>query len=196
MTSIEYPVRRRPPDEKQPGPGTRGRRWPPSRSLLERLVKEATGDAYGDSEQRTAFLSVLQDSLGLPFDTLVLGAPVTVERVDLTPAEEIVAICRRGRERQAIPILNLPLPSPRPEQVRSGLKPTGTGRADNSDRVARRHHGHPDGHLIPSARVGGIRPLLASRCKQMVPEPGLEPGLPCGKGILRQRGKGGESRLS
>ena len=28
---------------------------------------------------------------------------------------EIVAICRRGRERQKVPILDLPLPEPRPE---------------------------------------------------------------------------------
>ena len=37
-----------------------------------------------------------------------------VERVDLNDAEEIVAVCRRERERQLIPILNLPLPSPPP----------------------------------------------------------------------------------
>jgi len=81
---------------------------------LERLVEEAIVDAYGDSEQRTAFLTVLQDSLDLPFETLVLGVPVTVEQVDLTLADEIVAICRRGRTRQPLPILDLPLPSPPP----------------------------------------------------------------------------------
>ena len=35
-------------------------------------------------------------------------------RVDLNDADEIVAICRRGRQRQLIPILNLPLPDPPP----------------------------------------------------------------------------------
>jgi len=81
---------------------------------LERLIEEAIIDAYGDSEQRTAFLTVLQDNLDLPFETLVLGVPVRVERVDLSPADEIVAICRRGTTRQAVPILDLPLPSPPP----------------------------------------------------------------------------------
>jgi hypothetical protein len=33
---------------------------------------------------------------------------------DLNDAEEIVAICRRRRQRQLIPIVNLPLPSPPP----------------------------------------------------------------------------------
>jgi len=35
-------------------------------------------------------------------------------RIDITQDEQIVAICRRGRSRQAIPILDLPLSDPRP----------------------------------------------------------------------------------
>jgi len=77
-------------------------------------MAEATVDAYGDSEQRVGFQAMLEESLVLPFETDVLGVRVTVERIDLTDAEEIVAICRRGRDRQAIPVLELPLPSPRP----------------------------------------------------------------------------------
>jgi hypothetical protein len=44
----------------------------------------------------------------------VLGVPVTVKGVDLTERDEIVAICRRGQFRRAIPILDLLLPSPSP----------------------------------------------------------------------------------
>ena len=93
--------------------GTVGK-WPPSKARLERLVEEAMLDAYGEAEQRTGFLSALEDHLDLPFETSVLGVAVTVETVDVTEAGEIVAICRRGRERQAIPILDLPLPAPLP----------------------------------------------------------------------------------
>lgn len=78
-------------------------------------MEEAIVDAYNESEQRCGFFTILEEHLALPFDTEVLGVPVTVEKVDLTEAEEIVAICRRGRERQAIPILDLALPSPPPE---------------------------------------------------------------------------------
>jgi hypothetical protein len=46
--------------------------------------------------------------------TEILGTPVGVERVDLNDAEEIEAICRRGRQRQKTPIRDLPLPSPPP----------------------------------------------------------------------------------
>jgi len=93
---------------------TRGR-WPAlSADQLDRLIATATIDAYGESEQRTGFLTMLEGSLKLPFETTVLGVGVLVERIDLTAAEEIVAICRRGRNRQALPILELPLPTPLP----------------------------------------------------------------------------------
>ena len=49
-----------------------------------------------------------------PRSDTVLGVTVTVEGVDMTRDEQIVAICRRGRSRQRIPILDLPLPGPRP----------------------------------------------------------------------------------
>ena len=52
--------------------------------------------------------------LAVPFKTMVLGVAVTVERVDLNQREEIVAVCRRDRIRQTVPILDLPLPSPPP----------------------------------------------------------------------------------
>jgi Calcium binding len=81
---------------------------------LEALIEEAIVDAYGESEQRMGFLCILQEHLAGPFSTPVLGELVRVERIDLNDAEEIVAICRRQRHRQLIPILNLPLPSPPP----------------------------------------------------------------------------------
>ena len=93
---------------------TTTRRWPPSRSRLEQLIEEAITDAYDESEQRTAFLTLIADRLALPFETKVLDMMVTVEQVNLGMADDIVAICRRGKKQQAIPILDLPLPRPRP----------------------------------------------------------------------------------
>jgi hypothetical protein len=81
---------------------------------LKALIEEAIIDAYGESEQRVGFVTMLEEQLAVPFTTEILGAPVRVERIDLNDADEIVAICRRGRERQRIPLLNLPLPSPPP----------------------------------------------------------------------------------
>jgi len=58
---------------------------------------------------------MLEERLGLPFETEVLGVSVTVERIDMTDDEQIVAICRRGRSRQSVPILDVPLPKLLPE---------------------------------------------------------------------------------
>jgi hypothetical protein len=54
-------------------------RWPPPKELLEQLVEEAVVDAYGDSEQRTGFLTMLEENVAFPFETEVLRVPVTVE---------------------------------------------------------------------------------------------------------------------
>ena len=96
------------------GPGAGRRRWPPSGTRLKQLIAEAIVDAYDDSEQRVGFLTMLEEGLSLPFETDMLGVRVTVERIDLNEAEEVVAICRHGRSSQAIPLVDLPLPSPRP----------------------------------------------------------------------------------
>ncbi len=90
------------------------RRWPPGRAELRALIEEATVDAYEESEQRTGFYTMIEAKLRLPFETELLGVEVTVERVDLTDADEIVAVCRRGSKRQEVPILDLPLPKPLP----------------------------------------------------------------------------------
>lgn len=86
-----------------------------SNTKIKRLIEEATVDAYNESEQLVGFLSMIEDSLALPFTTRVLDVDVLVERIDMTAANEIVAVCRRGRTRQAIPILELPLPRPAPK---------------------------------------------------------------------------------
>ena len=83
-----------------------------SAEKLDRLIEEAIVDAYGEEEERTGFYTMLEDRLAMPFKTEVLGEEVTVQRVDLTDDGQIVAVCTRGRLRQAIPILALPLPDP------------------------------------------------------------------------------------
>ena len=85
-----------------------------SNSCLEKLVEEAIIDAYNESEQVSGFYTMLEDNLKLPFETELLGVAVTVESVDMTEDEQIVAICGRAGKKQEIPILSLPLPSPPP----------------------------------------------------------------------------------
>ena len=96
-------------------PGKKGRQrkvLPAAR--LDALIEEATVDANDESEQKTGFYTMLEDHLAVPFTTEVLGMEVTVERIDMTDDEEIVAVCARGKFRQQIRIVELPLPNPPP----------------------------------------------------------------------------------
>ncbi|GAA0975777.1 hypothetical protein GCM10009555_034250 [Acrocarpospora macrocephala] len=81
---------------------------------LDELIAEATLDAYDEDEQRAAFAAVLQDNLQVPFETTVLGVRVRVTGVTDSPGTGIAAICRGGKHRQLIGILDLPLPEPPP----------------------------------------------------------------------------------
>ena len=81
---------------------------------LEAIADEATVDAYGESEQICGWACMFEDHVTVPFETTVLGEAVTVEAIEQRGDTRIVAICKRGRSRQAIDILGLPLASPPP----------------------------------------------------------------------------------
>ncbi len=86
-----------------------------SKRRLEEMIEAATVDCYNESEQVTGWLTMIEDNLAVPFVTTVLGLAVTVERVDLSGGDQLVAVCTCGRHRQALPILDLPLPTPPPD---------------------------------------------------------------------------------
>ena len=85
-----------------------------TRKVLDSLVEEATIDCYNEEEQATGLFTMIEEHLELPFHTKVLGVQVSVERIEITDEGEVVALCRRGREKQVFPLLSLPLPSPPP----------------------------------------------------------------------------------
>jgi len=86
-----------------------------SKAELDALVEEAMVDCYDREEQTAGLYTMIQDNLAAPFQTQVLGLDVMVEDVDLRDDAGVVAICTRGAFRQGVPILDLPLPVPRPE---------------------------------------------------------------------------------
>jgi hypothetical protein len=88
-----------------------------SEGELDTLIEEATVDAYDEDEQLAGFHAVIEERLAVPFRTTVLGVEVTVTKIDLLSGSGIVAICARGKHRQAIGILDLPLPAPPPAGV-------------------------------------------------------------------------------
>lgn len=80
------------------------------KARLAAMVEEATVDCYNESEQVSGWFTMIEQNLAFPFEAIVLGVTVTVERVDITETDQIVAICVGGRDRQSISILDLPLP--------------------------------------------------------------------------------------
>ena len=74
--------------------------------MLDEMIDEEIVDAYGESEQTVGFYTMLEDNLQVPFRTEMLGVEVTVERVEMRNDEQIVAVCRRGKSRQRVPILD------------------------------------------------------------------------------------------
>jgi energy-coupling factor transporter ATP-binding protein EcfA2 len=85
-----------------------------SKARLAEMIEEATVDAYGDSEQATGWFTMFEENLALPFDTEVLGVPVRVKRIEQRDDDRLVAICVRGRDEQAIGLVDMPLPTPLP----------------------------------------------------------------------------------
>ena len=79
------------------------------------MIEAATADCHDESEQITGWFTMIQENLAVPFDTTVLGVPVTVERVGLDRSKQIVAACKRASYRQSLLILELPLPTPPPD---------------------------------------------------------------------------------
>jgi len=86
-----------------------------SKARFAEMIEEATVDAYDESEQATGWFTVLDEHVSVPFATTVLGAKATVTRLELRDNGQIVALCQRGRDKQAIGLVDLALPSPKPD---------------------------------------------------------------------------------
>ena len=78
------------------------------------MAEEATVDASDESEQATGWFTMFEEHLDLPFDAKVLGVDVTVEKIGLSNRHDVTVVCRRAKERQSLPLLELPIPSPPP----------------------------------------------------------------------------------
>ncbi|MYR56514.1 hypothetical protein GTY54_09770 [Streptomyces sp. SID625] len=79
------------------------------------MIEEAIVDTYDEVEAISAFLSVIDEHLAVPFTTTVLGVDVTVVKIGLTNDSRLVARCVRNGLQQDIGLAELPLPQPPPE---------------------------------------------------------------------------------
>jgi hypothetical protein len=85
-----------------------------SEAELNAMIEEATVDCNDEEEALTGFATLVEENLEVPFETTVLGVTVTVTGVTHT-SHGLVADCARGRHRQEIHVLDLPLPKPPPK---------------------------------------------------------------------------------
>lgn len=74
------------------------------------MIEEATVDANDLSEQASGFFTMIEQHLTCPFPTTVLGLPVIVESIELNDGDQIVALCSNAGRRQAISVVDLPMP--------------------------------------------------------------------------------------
>jgi hypothetical protein len=95
-----------------------------SKARFRELADEATMDAGNESEQAVGWLTMIEDNVDFPFETKVLGVDVSVVGVDLTNMDELVAVCRRERHGQKIPLVDLP--GQNRDSLNSGRKPQKT----------------------------------------------------------------------
>lgn len=86
-----------------------------SEERLKEMIEEAIVDCYNETEQVTGLFTMIDENLQVPFEVSILGVTAVVERIDLTGDDAIVAVCSRGRHRQRVPIIDLPLPDPPPK---------------------------------------------------------------------------------
>jgi hypothetical protein len=85
-----------------------------SKAELAAMIEDATVDAYGEDEQAMGFHAMFEEYLKVPFATSVLGVDVAVEGVHIGEGNSLLATCARNGIRQAIRIVDLPLPAPPP----------------------------------------------------------------------------------
>jgi len=85
-----------------------------SKARLAEMIEEATVDAHDASEQATGWFTMLEEHLEVPFQTELLGVSVRVTHIEQRDDDRLVAICMRARDKQAVGLVDLPLPTPLP----------------------------------------------------------------------------------
>jgi hypothetical protein len=80
---------------------------------LDDLIDEILVDAYGDSEQLTAFEQAFEESARFPFPASIVGVSVDVVRIEFDGDERhgLTAHCRREGEKHQISLADL-VPGP------------------------------------------------------------------------------------
>ncbi len=77
------------------------------KTKLDKMIKEATVDSYGDEEQMMGLFNEIEDKLSIPFKAKVLGEEVEIIDFEQADTYHLNAICQRNDKKYKIDILNL-----------------------------------------------------------------------------------------
>lgn len=78
---------------------------------LEKLIEEATVDAYGPAEQALGFYTMIEEHVRFPFMAKAVEEDVLVLAIDIDDeGDELVARCRRRGRLYQIRLLELKIP--------------------------------------------------------------------------------------
>lgn len=91
-----------------------GRATTKASARIKALIEEATVDAYNEAEQAVGFYTMICDRLALPFKTKVLGREADVVAIEMGNDDRLCGVCKVGRKRQRISLVDMALPSNRP----------------------------------------------------------------------------------
>ena len=84
----------------------------PDDPKLEKLIEEATVDAYGPAEQATGFYTMIEENVRFPFMAKMIGEEVEILAIDLDEdGEELVASCHRRGKRYSVLLTELAIPA-------------------------------------------------------------------------------------
>lgn len=73
---------------------------------LEALIEEATMDAYGEDEQRSGFLVMMQDNIPVPFPATLGDIEMQVVDFDGTQSR-LLACCERNGKKFSVDVLDI-----------------------------------------------------------------------------------------
>ncbi len=73
---------------------------------VEALTEEATVDAYGEDEQRSGFLVMMQDNIVVPFLAALAGVEIQVVGFDGLQTR-IIAYCEREGQKFSVDVLDI-----------------------------------------------------------------------------------------
>lgn len=86
------------------------------RERLRALIDEATIDCYGEEEQHTGLLTMIEDNVECPFHAKVIGEKVAVTGFEWPKAGYgLFAVCERNSRKYRVDINSLEWIKPLPE---------------------------------------------------------------------------------